>query len=86
MVNPIYKKAFKHLQPDSAGGQLLEKIPLNIFSLGLITWEEVHIAASMKPKLYHLLEHRAANCRHFVIPLWRGSGYATMFAPSSISN
>ncbi|CAK9142878.1 unnamed protein product [Ilex paraguariensis] len=38
-----------------------------------------HIAASMKAKLYHLLEHRAANCQYFVIPLWRGSGYTTMF-------
>lgn len=39
-----------------------------------------HIGISMKAKLYHLLEHRAANCRYFVIPLWRGSGYTTMFA------
>ncbi|KAE9444873.1 hypothetical protein C3L33_23231, partial [Rhododendron williamsianum] len=39
-----------------------------------------HIATFMKAKLYHLLEQRAANCRYFVIPLWRGSGYTTMFA------
>lgn len=38
-----------------------------------------HIGASMKAKLYHLLEHRAADCRYFVIPLWRESGYTTMF-------
>ncbi|KAK6917648.1 ATP11 [Dillenia turbinata] len=38
-----------------------------------------HIGASMKAKLYHLLEQRAAQCRYFVIPLWRGSGYTTMF-------
>ncbi|GJM91006.1 hypothetical protein PR202_ga07340 [Eleusine coracana subsp. coracana] len=38
-----------------------------------------HIGASMKAKLYHLLEQRSATCRHFVIPLWRGSGYITMF-------
>ncbi|KAF5205157.1 Atp synthase mitochondrial f1 complex assembly factor [Thalictrum thalictroides] len=38
-----------------------------------------HIGASMKAKLYHLLEQRAMSCRHFVIPLWRGSGYETMF-------
>ncbi|WJX20557.1 hypothetical protein P8452_10098 [Trifolium repens] len=38
-----------------------------------------HIGASMKAKLYHLLEHRAKECRYFVIPLWRGSGYTTMF-------
>ncbi|XP_034211086.1 ATP synthase mitochondrial F1 complex assembly factor 1 isoform X1 [Prunus dulcis] len=39
-----------------------------------------HIGASMKANLYHLLEHRAAECRYFVIPLWRGGGYITMFA------
>ncbi|KGN49278.1 ATP synthase mitochondrial F1 complex assembly factor 1 [Cucumis sativus] len=38
-----------------------------------------HIGISMKAKLYHLLEQRAADCRYFVIPLWRGSGYTTMF-------
>lgn len=38
-----------------------------------------HIGASMTAKLYHLLENRAADCRHFVVPLWRGSGYTTMF-------
>ncbi|KAJ0018406.1 hypothetical protein Pint_10474 [Pistacia integerrima] len=39
-----------------------------------------HIGASMKAQLYHLLEHRARDCRYFVIPLWKGSGYTTMFA------
>lgn len=38
-----------------------------------------HIGASMKAKLYHLVEHRAADCHYFVIPLWKGSGYTTMF-------
>ncbi|XP_044496674.1 ATP synthase mitochondrial F1 complex assembly factor 1 [Mangifera indica] len=38
-----------------------------------------HIGASMKAQLYHLLEHRARDCRYFVIPLWKGSGYTTMF-------
>ncbi|XP_055805966.1 uncharacterized protein LOC129874670 isoform X1 [Solanum dulcamara] len=38
-----------------------------------------HIAASMKSKLYKLLEQRASSCRYFVIPLWKGSGYTTMF-------
>ncbi|KAL7591836.1 uncharacterized protein LOC111892055 [Lactuca sativa] len=38
-----------------------------------------HISASMKTKLYKLLEHRAADCRYFVIPVWKGSGYTTMF-------
>ncbi|KAF2303965.1 hypothetical protein GH714_025345 [Hevea brasiliensis] len=39
-----------------------------------------HIGASMTAKLYHLLVQRAADCWYFVIPLWRGSGYSTMFA------
>ncbi|KAL3519916.1 hypothetical protein ACH5RR_018065 [Cinchona calisaya] len=38
-----------------------------------------HIGASMNPKLYCLLKQRAENCRYFVIPLWKGSGYTTMF-------
>ncbi|KAH6824726.1 ATP synthase F1 complex assembly factor [Perilla frutescens var. hirtella] len=38
-----------------------------------------HIGLSMKSKLYHLLDQRAADCRYFVIPLWKGSGYSTMF-------
>lgn len=33
----------------------------------------------MKAKLYHLLDQRSITCRHFVIPLWRGSGYTSMF-------
>ncbi|XP_010052241.2 ATP synthase mitochondrial F1 complex assembly factor 1 [Eucalyptus grandis] len=39
-----------------------------------------HVGTSMKAKLYHLLEQRSVDCRYFVIPLWRGSGYVTMFA------
>ncbi|XP_078431573.1 ATP synthase F1 complex assembly factor [Wolffia australiana] len=38
-----------------------------------------HIGASMKAKLYLLLVQRAISCRYFVIPLWRGSGYISMF-------
>nr|GMD91928.1 ATP synthase mitochondrial F1 complex assembly factor 1 [Ipomoea batatas] len=38
-----------------------------------------HIGASMTAKLYHLLEQRSGSCRYFVIPLWRGGGYSTMF-------
>ncbi|XP_008784439.2 uncharacterized protein LOC103703378 [Phoenix dactylifera] len=38
-----------------------------------------HVGASMKAKLYHLMEQRSITCRHFVIPLWRGSGYTNMF-------
>ncbi|XP_066321650.1 uncharacterized protein [Miscanthus floridulus] len=43
-----------------------------------------HIGASMKAKLYHLLEQRSDSCRHFVIPLWKGSGYTTMFMQDAI--
>ncbi|XP_074269878.1 uncharacterized protein LOC141592890 [Silene latifolia] len=39
-----------------------------------------HIGATMKTKLYRLFEQRAADCQYFVIPLWRGSGYTTMFS------
>lgn len=39
-----------------------------------------HIGVSMRAKLYRLLEQRAADCQYFVIPLWRGSGYTTMFS------
>ncbi|KAH0883113.1 hypothetical protein HID58_059209 [Brassica napus] len=39
-----------------------------------------HIGITMKAQLYRLLEQRAAECRYFVIPLWRGNGYITMFA------
>ncbi|KAK3013523.1 hypothetical protein RJ639_010023, partial [Escallonia herrerae] len=38
-----------------------------------------HIGASMKANLYHLLKQRTEDCQYFVIPLWRGSGYTTMF-------
>ncbi|KAJ4976314.1 hypothetical protein NE237_001420 [Protea cynaroides] len=38
-----------------------------------------HIGTTMKANLYHLLEQRALSCRHFVIPLWKGSGFTTMF-------
>ncbi|XVE51424.1 hypothetical protein DITRI_Ditri02bG0039100 [Diplodiscus trichospermus] len=38
-----------------------------------------HIGLTTKAKVYHLLEQRGSDCRYFVIPLWRGSGYTTMF-------
>ncbi|XP_022845804.1 uncharacterized protein LOC111368661 isoform X1 [Olea europaea var. sylvestris] len=38
-----------------------------------------HIGASMKATLYHLLKQRAVDCRYFVIPMWKGNGYTTMF-------
>ncbi|KAH9748930.1 ATP synthase mitochondrial f1 complex assembly factor 1 [Citrus sinensis] len=45
-----------------------------------------HICASLKTQLYRLLEHRSADCRYFVIPLWKGSGYATMFVQGLLSD
>ncbi|XWS18470.1 hypothetical protein CRYUN_Cryun32bG0046200 [Craigia yunnanensis] len=39
-----------------------------------------HIGLTMKAKLYRLLEQRGSDCRYFVIPLWRGSGYTAMFS------
>ncbi|KAI3970153.1 hypothetical protein MKW92_036112 [Papaver armeniacum] len=38
-----------------------------------------HIGVTMKAKLYHLMKQRAVTCWHFVVPLWKGSGYVTMF-------
>ncbi|CAI9771746.1 unnamed protein product [Fraxinus pennsylvanica] len=38
-----------------------------------------HIGVTMKATLYHLLNQRAADCRYFVIPMWKGNGYTTMF-------
>ncbi|XP_058752760.1 uncharacterized protein LOC131625937 [Vicia villosa] len=60
--------------------RLKDRYPDDIASI----WDDYHIGrghigATMKAKLYHLLEHRAKECRYFVIPLWRGSGYTTMF-------
>ncbi|XP_052202203.1 uncharacterized protein LOC127807973 [Diospyros lotus] len=43
-----------------------------------------HIGTSMKAKLYRLLEQRAVHCRYFVIPLWKGSGYTTMFVQAQM--
>ncbi|XP_062160595.1 uncharacterized protein LOC133867849 [Alnus glutinosa] len=58
-----------------------DRSPENITSI----WDDYHlgrghIGASMTAKLYYLMEQRAADCRYFVIPLWKGSGYTTMFA------
>ncbi|RVW38001.1 hypothetical protein CK203_084192 [Vitis vinifera] len=81
-----FASGFTPLQPKPLGSILdIERVKDRSSEDIASIWDDYHlgrghIPASMKPKLYHLLEHRAANCRHFVIPLWRGSGYATMFA------
>lgn len=43
-----------------------------------------HIGTSMKAKLYNLLKQRATDCQYFVIPMWKGSGYTTMFSQVKI--
>ncbi|KMT00226.1 hypothetical protein BVRB_1g020390 [Beta vulgaris subsp. vulgaris] len=43
-----------------------------------------HIGASMKTNLYRLFEQRGVDCQYFVIPLWRESGYTTMFSQVKI--
>ncbi|XWS12564.1 hypothetical protein CRYUN_Cryun37aG0100600 [Craigia yunnanensis] len=37
------------------------------------------IGLTMTAKLYRLLEQRSLDCLYFVIPLWTGSCYTTMF-------
>lgn len=63
----------------------IERVKDRSFEEVASVWDDFHlgrghIGTSMKASLYHLLEQRAANCRYFVIPLWKGSGYTTMFA------
>ncbi|KAL8143972.1 hypothetical protein V2J09_017004 [Rumex salicifolius] len=50
----------------------------------VLAWDDFHlgrghIGLTMKANLYRLLEQRSADCQHFVIPLWKGGGYTTMF-------
>ncbi|KAJ4830681.1 hypothetical protein Tsubulata_027993 [Turnera subulata] len=61
-------------------GRAKDKSPEELASI----WDDFHlgrghIGATMNVKLYHLLVQRAADCKYFVIPLWRGNGYTTMF-------
>ncbi|XP_020089100.1 ATP synthase mitochondrial F1 complex assembly factor 1 [Ananas comosus] len=80
-----FAAGFTPLQPKALGsiidlGRAENCSPDDLVSV----WDDYHlgrghIGASMKANLYHLLEQRSATCRHFVIPLWRGSGYTTMF-------
>ncbi|KAG4967747.1 hypothetical protein AAZX31_12G108300 [Glycine max] len=80
-----FASGFNPLQPKPLDSivdvhRLKDRYPEDIASV----WDDYHIGrghigATMKAKLYHLLEHRASECRYFVIPLWRGSGYTTMF-------
>ncbi|KAH0462710.1 hypothetical protein IEQ34_010285 [Dendrobium chrysotoxum] len=45
-----------------------------------------HIGTAIKAQLYHALDQRSISCRHFVIPLWRGSGYTNMFIQVQMPN
>lgn len=54
-------------------------------------WEDYHlgrghIGTAIKAQLHHALEQRSISCRHFVIPLWRGSGYTNMFIQVQMPN
>ncbi|XP_027908718.1 uncharacterized protein LOC114168178 [Vigna unguiculata] len=80
-----FASGFNPLQPKPLDSivdvhRLKDRYPEDIASI----WDDYHIGrghvgASMKAKLYNLLAHRASECRYFVIPLWKGSGYTTMF-------
>ncbi|MED6155184.1 hypothetical protein PIB30_002913 [Stylosanthes scabra] len=80
-----FASGFTPLQPKPLDSivdvqRLKDRYPDDIASI----WDDYHlgrghIGASMNAKLYNLLEHRASECRYFVIPVWRGSGYTTMF-------
>ncbi|GMH02046.1 hypothetical protein Nepgr_003885 [Nepenthes gracilis] len=86
----MFATGFTPLQPKPLEsimdiGRAKNKSPEDLASI----WDDYHlgrghIGASMKAKLYRLLEQRAADCQYFVIPLWRGSGYTTMFAQVKI--
>ncbi|KAF9588130.1 hypothetical protein IFM89_007606, partial [Coptis chinensis] len=74
---PLQKKALDSIIDIERAKHLSDKELVSV-------WDDYHlgrghIGASMKAKLYRLLEQRAISCRHFVIPLWRGSGYTTFF-------
>ncbi|XP_072958744.1 uncharacterized protein [Typha angustifolia] len=80
-----FATGFAPLQPKTLGSiididRTKDCSPEDLISI----WDDYHlgrghIGTSMKAKLYHLLEQRSTSCRHFVIPLWRGSGYTNMF-------
>uniref|UniRef100_A0ACD5TSU8 Uncharacterized protein n=1 Tax=Avena sativa TaxID=4498 RepID=A0ACD5TSU8_AVESA len=80
-----FASGFTPLEPKALGSILDVERAKGLSPEHLVAaWDDYHlgrghIGASMKAKLYHLLEQRSATCRYFVIPLWRGSGYTTMF-------
>ncbi|XP_047051925.1 uncharacterized protein LOC124657416 [Lolium rigidum] len=80
-----FASGFTPLEPKTLGSILDVERAKGLSPEHLVAaWDDYHlgrghIGASMKSKLYHLLEQRSATCRYFVIPLWRGSGYTTMF-------
>ncbi|WCJ27135.1 hypothetical protein M5689_008906 [Euphorbia peplus] len=81
-----FASGFTPLQPKSLDSimdieRAKNKSPEDLASI----WDDYHlgrghIGVSMKANLYHLLVQRAKDCRYFVVPIWRGSGYTTMFA------
>ncbi|XAR59208.1 hypothetical protein NMG60_11014915 [Bertholletia excelsa] len=81
-----YATGFKPLQPKPLDSIIdMESVKSRSPQDLATVWDDYHlgrghIGTSMRAQLYHLLEHRATTCEYFVIPLWRGSGYTTMFA------
>ncbi|KAF0891391.1 hypothetical protein E2562_009821 [Oryza meyeriana var. granulata] len=80
-----FASGFTPLQPKPLGSILDVERAKGLSPEHLVAaWDDYHlgrghIGASMSAKLYHLMEQKSATCRHFVIPLWKGSGYTTMF-------
>ncbi|THU54650.1 hypothetical protein C4D60_Mb10t27390 [Musa balbisiana] len=80
-----FATGFTPLQPKQLGSIIDLERAKNCSPEELVSvWDDYHIGrghigTSMKAKLYRLLDQRSITCRHFVIPLWRGSGYTNMF-------
>ncbi|URE49032.1 ATP11 protein [Musa troglodytarum] len=85
-----FATGFAPLQPKQLGSIIDLERAKNCSPEELVSvWDDYHIGrghigTSLKAKLYHLLDQRSITCRHFVIPLWRGSGYTNMFVQGHI--
>ncbi|ERN18386.1 hypothetical protein AMTR_s00055p00226650 [Amborella trichopoda] len=85
-----FATGYSALQPKSLDSIIDLQRAETLSSEDLITiWNEYHLGrghihASMKRSLYNLLVQRTNPCQHFVVPLWRGSGYTTMFVQARL--
>ncbi|XP_057831022.1 uncharacterized protein LOC131041820 isoform X2 [Cryptomeria japonica] len=43
-----------------------------------------HISTVLTSKQYYLLAQRTSSCVYFVIPLWKGAGYTSMFVQAKM--